>query len=231
MSVLISVFAAHAVLRVYRRQLLSSRILLSHNACEHFFWTRMWERAADEDDADARRECCRRWGWAVPNATAIQAVVDAVEAARCRTLLDFGCGRGFWSALVSDELQRRRCLSSPSGGEPRVVALDRNLQWYPSETHTPLVEGGLAEATPYLHSGDTFLLLVWPPWATSMAADCLRIFKGNVMAYCGEGRGGKTASQAFFELLLADWVLQRRVLIPTWQGCSDTFCIYRRKHT
>lgn len=45
------------------------------------------------EDTEARSECCARWGWAVPNAAAIAAIVDTAEAGDCRTIFDFGAGR------------------------------------------------------------------------------------------------------------------------------------------
>ena len=49
------------------------------------------------------------------------------------------------------------------------------------------------------------LLLVWPPYDDQMAASALRAFRGAVVWYVGEGRGGACADDAFFDALEEDW--------------------------
>jgi len=46
------------------------RVCQAHNEAERFFWKSVWSLGGAAD-VDARAECCRRWGWAVPNAAAI----------------------------------------------------------------------------------------------------------------------------------------------------------------
>ena len=84
--------AAAEVKRLLARLIASYRILVAHNACEHFFWYQSIYLQSKED-TEARSECCARWGWAVPNAAAIAAIVDTAEAGNCRTIFDFGAGR------------------------------------------------------------------------------------------------------------------------------------------
>ena len=66
--------------RKCHRALSFEKFCKAHNAAEHFFWQSMWSLSGA--DVDARAECCRRWGWAIPNAAAI--------AVRCV----WGRGRG-----------------------------------------------------------------------------------------------------------------------------------------
>ena len=52
------------------RALSFENVCKAHNAAEQFFWQSMWSLSGAAD-VDARAECCRRRGWAIPNAAAI----------------------------------------------------------------------------------------------------------------------------------------------------------------
>lgn len=49
------------------------------------------------------------------------------------------------------------------------------------------------------------LLLCWPSYDESWGTEALRAYKGTQLFYAGEGPGGCTADDEFFDLLAAGW--------------------------
>lgn len=102
-------------------------------------------------------------------------------------------------------------VSDPDAGEPR--------------TWTTVLKGGPADLAKH---GDRTLLLVWPPM-DSMAADCLGHYPGDHVVYVGEGPGGCTADDRFFELLEAGWEFVEGCPVPQWDRVHDYLSVYRRR--
>ena len=68
------------------------------------------------------------------------------------------------------------------------------------------------------------------PFDTSFASDCLKNYKGNDLIYIGEGSGGCTGDEQFFELLDAEWDgVDNDVNIPKYEGLHDYLYYFRRK--
>ena len=98
---------------------------------------------------------------------------------------------------------------------------------------SPLVEMGAGTGYwAYLlrkrHVDVQALFLCWPDYATDFAANCLRCYTGNRIAYIGEGGGGCTGDDTFHARLAIDWHLEREVEIPQYLGLHDRLWIYRR---
>jgi hypothetical protein len=78
------------------------------------------------------------------------------------------------------------------------------------------------------------LILVWPPFNTSMAYDALTHFKGNKIIYIGEGYDGCTGDEAFHSLLLEEWHFPKEddsydyPVIRSWAGIHDRVFLYER---
>lgn len=74
------------------------------------------------------------------------------------------------------------------------------------------------------------MLLCWPPYDSPMAFDALSAFRGQYLFYIGEGAGGCTADDDFFDLLDEKWEL---VTICedfySWAGIRDNLHLYKRK--
>eukprot|EP00960_Hanusia_phi_P002686 79123-Hanusia_phi.AAC.2 len=80
----------------------------------------------------------RTWGWAIPNEEIIREIVNVLRARKGSILVDFGCGRGFWSYLISREY--------PSAA---IIAVDKNealnpcLIWPPCNTFLSFFRVGI----------------------------------------------------------------------------------------
>lgn len=60
-----------------------------------------------------------------------------------------------------------------------------------------------------------------------MAHRALAAYAGSTVIYIGEGHGGCTANDAFFDAL-AHWTVEREVELPQWWGVHDALTVYRR---
>ena len=153
----------------------------------------------------------KRFSWAVPNEEAIEAIH------KLRTpVVEVGAGGGYWAYCM-------RQLGID------VVAYDKQPynNHYCSSQWSEVLEGD--ERSVRGHA-DRALLLVWPPYDTSMAFDTLSTFKGNLLIYVGEGYGGCTGDDAFHEKLEEEWDLSEEVEIPQWAGINDSLQILCRKN-
>jgi hypothetical protein len=61
-----------------------------------------------------------------------------------------------------------------------------------------------------------------------MASRALAAFRGEYVAYVGEGDGGCTADDRFHRVLAERWSEVETVPIPQWYGLHDRLEIYRR---
>ena len=57
------------------------------------------------------------------------------------------------------------------------------------------------------------LLLCWPELEAGFATACLGAYRGVRFVFIGEGRGGSTAEDSFFDTLEASWVLEVSFLV------------------
>jgi len=60
-----------------------------------------------------------------------------------------------------------------------------------------------------------------------MASDTLRQFRGDTLIYIGEGEGGCTADDMFFDRL-DEWKHIETIDIPQWDGIYDRLSVYQR---
>jgi hypothetical protein len=153
----------------------------------------------------ARDEAVRCYSWAVLSRIALEAIIAASPTG----IVEIGAGNGYNAALLAE-----------LGAD--VVAYDIAIpedRWFDVEVGGPEVLAWHPDRT---------LLLSWPPYYTSMAAECLARHQGPTLAYVGEGAGGCTAGPEFFDTLSADFGLVRRVSIPNWFGIHDCLEIHQR---
>jgi hypothetical protein len=73
------------------------------------------------------------------------------------------------------------------------------------------------------------LLLSWPDYSTGWPAETLSLYKGDVVAYIGEGDGGCTGDDKFHETLAKEWECVEERSIPVWWGIHDRLYIFKRK--
>ena len=78
------------------------------------------------------------------------------------------------------------------------------------------------------------LLLVYPPpppdnGAPCMGVNALDLFEGDRVVYVGEGRGGTTASPAFFDRLEARWQVVHIETLKPFARCHERMYILERR--
>jgi hypothetical protein len=155
----------------------------------------------------ARYPMCRKYAWAIPSDAAIATI------AALSPIVEIGAGGGYWAKLLRE-----------AGAD--VVAYDVA----PYKNHW--VEGrwsGVHNGGPQMvgRHPDRTLLLCWPPMS-EMAAEALKRYRGDTVAYIGEGAGGCTASDVFHARLERSFDCAETVAIPKWPGLHDYLTIWRR---
>jgi uncharacterized UPF0146 family protein len=69
----------------------------------------------------------------------------------------------------------------------------------------------------------------WPPYANPMAYEVASSMKvGAYLIYVGEGWGGCTGDDEFFQTLESDFVEVDSLRIPRWSGINDYCTVYRK---
>jgi len=154
-----------------------------------------------------------RWGFSVPNRRAVDSIA---RFCRERRVLDIGCGRGTWSALLALAGCHVESCDSFDDGNFREEDCLVNA----------VVANGVDFVASRSGEGDV-LMLSWPTHWSDMAEDSLRAFRGNRLVYIGEGWGGCTATDEFFNLLDKDWLLVRSVPLRNFHGINDSVRMYR----
>ena len=72
------------------------------------------------------------------------------------------------------------------------------------------------------------LLLVYPP-PTAMAADALAGYRGRLVLYAGEPRGGANGSRDFFDALDRDFFLEQTLPLDPFPGGIEKLYVFRRR--
>jgi hypothetical protein len=158
-----------------------------------------------------RREMCREYSFAIPSPRALRVLAELSP------LVELGAGSGYWAMLIRQ-----------AGG--KIIAYERDLgssnKYAFTRAYGTVLEGD--EKTLQITDDRLSLLLCWPNYNTDFAYNCLRMFKGNRIAYIGEPEGGCTGNLHFFELLRREWFLLNTISIPQWPGIHDSLFVYER---
>lgn len=144
------------------------------------------------------------------------------ESLRGRSVIEVGAGTGFLSKKLQD-----------SGID--VHATDakpfNESQYGFGKTHTEIEIIDGASAIARRHYDD--VILSWPSYSTEFATETLLAMKpGQRLHYCGEGYGGCTASDSFFDLLDEKAVINEALtslIRPnglSWPGIHDEWLVY-----
>lgn len=188
----------------------------------------------------------RLFAWGVPTAEAVEVIR---QVAGVSGVVEIGAGTGYWTHIlrlhgvpvVAYDLHP--CDGADTNGHHASSAEGANPPPFAS------VRVGGADAAAAHPSAS--LLLCWPPRedapgevredVSTMAAEALRAYRGDVVLYVGESPAttageqssreyaGATAGPAFHRALLADWIPRREVILPRWPGASDSLTLWRRK--
>lgn len=157
----------------------------------------------------------KRYAWAIPTDGALTMI------AKYDPIIEIGAGTGYWAKLLA-----ARGVDIVAYDQAPPVAPGLNT-WHPGPDLAFPVEEGGPEKIP-LHPGRN-LFLCWPPYDEPMASQCLAAFTGNHVIYIGEGAGGCTGDEGFFNQLEAEFDEIEEETIPSWQGIHDRMTVYRRK--
>lgn len=161
----------------------------------------------------AREGMVRRYAWAIPTAEAIAAI------AKLSPIVEVGAGSGYWTSLLREQgatvepFDKHPDPSDNSNISHRWLAVQHGT---PAEALT----GGRERWT---------LFLCWPSYEGSWAAEALELHTGAHVCYIGEGPGGCTADDRFFELLEERYEQVDEVSIPQWYGIHDSLSIWQRR--
>lgn len=175
--------------------------------------------------------------FAVPD----DAALDAIARHAPRGVVEIGAGTGYWAALLA-----RRGLEVDAFDLHPAGSGD--AEWCgPFEPYFTVHRGDAEDAARF---PERSLFMCWP-YMDDMALRALMAYRGETLIYIGEGRGGCTASDEFFDLVDEEWGhwcqicddyremphehfsapkwrLVERIEIPQWWGLHDALYFYGR---
>ncbi len=160
-----------------------------------------------------RHELVRRYAWAVPSEEVIR------QIAAYGPIIEVGAGTGYWASLLSQAGADVMAFDLDPAGPENATRFHEAVSYF------PVLPGGPEVADRY---PERALLLCWPPYESSMAADALRHYQGHTVIYVGEGPGGCTADDEFHRLLDERFSLIERLGIPRWESMDDDVRVYHR---
>lgn len=151
-----------------------------------------------------RTEFVKLFSWAIPNQVAIDKLVELSP------LIEIGAGTGYWAWMVRNSGGKVKAYDAMMGAKP----FWHNVS-FGNERSARTKRGSL--------------FLCWPDYATPVAFNALRMYRGDTVCYVGEGHGGCTGDDAFHERLETDWELTDQITIPQYDGIHDRLEIWKRQ--
>lgn len=193
-------------------------------------------------DGSVRADAIARFGFAIPSADALDAIVRHSPAG----IVELGAGTGYWARLLA---QRGVAVVAYD------VAPPPSAQNHFFAGMQPWFDVSVGDEHAVADHADRTLLLVWPT-QEAWAADALRIFHsagGERVAFVGEGPGGRMGEEQFHALLGLStgcvacdygvtntpclcavspaWSLASAVTLPHWGGYADDLYLFDRRST
>lgn len=166
-----------------------------------------------------RRDLVTKYAWAVPDPEAL----DRFMALDLGPLVEVGAGTGYWAWLIEQLGGDVVCYDENPPGD---TSAESTNHWHPSgHQWVPVLKAGVWAVE--MHQ-DRALMLCWPPYGDPMAYAALRIYKGAAVVFIGEGDGGCTADDDFFELLGKEWTETAAVELIQWEGIHDRLEVWTR---
>jgi hypothetical protein len=163
-----------------------------------------------------RFNLCARFSWSIPSPGDMRWLARLLDG---RGVVEIGAGSGYWAwQMVQVGID--------------VLAYDPNLpgpdnRYVKHELFHPVLPGDDRMAA---HYPDRALLLCWPPYSDSTAADALRAYGGDLLVYIGEPEGGCTGDDEFHKLLDSEWdEAGASPFHVTWSGIHCYMTAYRRR--
>jgi hypothetical protein len=162
-----------------------------------------------------RFDMCGTYSWAICSPGDITWMKQVLGG---RGVVEPGAGTGYWA------WQMEQAGIDVTAYEPEEQGLGNH---FARRTWTTLLRDDHSAPK---HHPDRALFLSWPSYAEPWAAQSLACYGGDLLIYCGEGEGGCTADDAFFQLRDAEWeeISDSPAHISYW-GVHDYLAAYRRK--
>lgn len=135
------------------------------------------------------------YGYANLNHEMMDRLADSLQGSRC---VEFGCGNGILSRMLQDRGVDVTPVDIGGIKDNHYGTLKNNI---------PATEITYMDARDYLRQNDEkidYVILSWPPYDNPMASDICELLleksPDTQIVYIGEGSGGCTADDRFFEL-------------------------------
>ncbi|MFE2353420.1 hypothetical protein [Streptomyces parvulus] len=173
--------------------------------------------AADLDAVGAsRHHLAPRYAWSIISPGDVTWLLGQLDG---RAVVEVGAGTGYWA------WQLEQAGVDVAAYDPHPPAEDN--PYCKGNTFTTVLQD---DASAVKHHQDRALLMVWPPYDGEHARHALSVYEGDLFVYAGEGWGGCTADDGFYELLDREWaevsVAPQHV---TWWGIHCHLTAYVRK--
>ncbi|MFE3254273.1 hypothetical protein ACFXPS_05640 [Nocardia sp. NPDC059091] len=146
------------------------------------------------------------YAYAIPSPETISWMTDFCAG---RGIVELGAGRGYWAA----QLAAAGVAVDAYDSEPPDVTENVSFPGSSGQRDVWHHVGDLKDFTDRVRGrSDHVLFLCWPPgWGNAMASAALDEFGragGERLVFIGEPKGGKTGDDAFFDELVASWILE-----------------------
>lgn len=201
-----------------------------HNPYEESY-LRLLERHPNLDDYDwtkikkVRKSYVHQFGWSIPSEEAVKAII---EFAHGRTIIDLGCGTGYWSSLFSQSIET---FEKDDPYKCNIVAIDVHETFVCHYPQRQIMEGNayLRECTVL----ESCLFLSWPEQTRIMRDPTMKTinfvhnFKGDRVVIVGEGSDGCTGW--LDEDDDPDWILVKEMQIHQWPTVHDKVFFFARR--
>lgn len=161
----------------------------------------------------------QNYGWSIPDKQSLQKIKRFVGSDQ---VLEIGSGYGLWAKLMKEigiNVIATDVLSDLEQKEYRP--LDKFFTEVEDMPHSQAINK---------YGSANVLMLSWPPYLCSMATQSIKDFKGHKLIFIGEGRGGCTADDGFFQELENNWQKVERVdEMRRWDDIYDSLTLWKRK--
>lgn len=163
-----------------------------------------------------RHVAISRYGFAIPDRHALLLIKKHSPGG----VVEIGAGSGYWANLLNKCSVSVAAYDSSTGKYRNGFKYGAHFEVKVAAHDKALADGAHKEKT---------LLLSWPDYQDSWPAETLNLYKGDTVAYIGEGNGGCTGDDKFHEILEKQWEEVVDYVIPVWWGVHDRLSIYKRK--
>eukprot|EP00537_Pseudo-nitzschia_pungens_P011284 CAMPEP_0172382996 /NCGR_PEP_ID=MMETSP1061-20121228/925_1 /TAXON_ID=37318 /ORGANISM="Pseudo-nitzschia pungens, Strain cf. pungens" /LENGTH=470 /DNA_ID=CAMNT_0013111087 /DNA_START=140 /DNA_END=1555 /DNA_ORIENTATION=+ len=193
-----------------------------------------------EDRFVWRTNLCMFLSWAVPNAKALQTLVDLQKP-----ILEMGAGTGYWAWLLSQR-----------GVDVAAYDLPDSQSGQKHRFRHSIVKDGSIEQVKAPENADRVLVVCWPDYVGDSTQDdadrgdfgveTLKAYQGDTVVHIGELEstgvaaaaegwgnpfppGGSSTSAGFQKELVANFELKETVHLPNWPPYNSHMTVWTRK--